>query len=119
MPWQLLQGINALEGPCLHIHCTWSSPECVLQELHAEADPHVPEPAAAEVAPATAEVAPTGEEDGLVDEVTPAVQDSTAATGEPIAEAVVALQEVMEPAPVPEPVLEGKITMTSNVESLK
>ena len=87
--------------------------------MHAEADPHAPEPAAADVAPADAEVAQTAEKDGLVDEVTPAVQDSTAAAGEPIAEAVVALQEVMEPAPVPEPVLEGKISMTSDVESLK
>ena len=78
-----------------------------LQEAHAEADPAAPEPATAEVAPADAEVPPVADKEGLATEVTPAAVDSTAAAGEPIAEAVVALQEVMEPAPVPEPVLEG------------
>ena len=77
-----------------------------LQEAHDEADPAAPEPTTAEVAPA--EVPPAADKDELVAEVTPAAVDSTAAAGEPIAEAVVALQEVMEPAPVPEPVLEGK-----------
>ena len=72
-------------------------------------DPAAPEPATAEVAPADAEVAaPDADKEGLEAAVTPAAVDSTAASGEPIAEAVVALQEVMEPAPVPEPVLEGE-----------
>lgn len=73
-----------------------------LQEAHAEAHPTAPEPA-------TAEVAPVADKEGLAAEVTPAAVDSTAAAGEPIAEAMVALQEVMEPAPVPEPVLEGAL----------
>lgn len=53
-------------------------------------------------------MAPACEADGLVDEVTPAAEDGTAAAGEPIAEAMVALQEVMEPAPVAAPALEGE-----------
>ena len=57
--------------------------------------------------PAAAEVAPAGEEhDGLAAEVTPAAEDSSAMAGSPIAEAVVALQQIMEPAPVPSPALE-------------
>ena len=65
-----------------------------------DADPHAPEPAATEAAPA-------GEEhDGLAAEVTPAAEDSSAMAGSPIAEAVLALQQIMEPAPVPSPALE-------------
>ena len=60
------------------------------------------------MAPADAEVAPAADKEALEAAVTPAAVDSTAASGEPIAEAMVALQEVMEPAPVPEPVLEGE-----------
>ena len=57
--------------------------------------------------PAAAEAAPAGEEhDGLAAEVTPAAEDSSAMAGSPIAEAVVALQQIMEPAPVPSPALE-------------
>ncbi len=70
-------------------------------------DPAAPEPAATEVALVDAEVAPVADKEGLEAAVTPAAVDSTAASGEPIAEAVMALQEVMEPAPVPEPALEG------------
>ncbi len=80
----------------------------LLQVAHAEADPAAPKPAAADVGPADAEVAPAADKEALEAEVTPAAVDSTAASGEPIAEAMVALQEVMEPAPVPEPVLEGE-----------
>ena len=70
------------------------------QEAQSEVDPAAPEPAAAEAAPA-------GEEHGgLAAEVTPAAEDSSAMAGSPIAEAVVALQQIMEPAPVPSPVLE-------------
>ena len=71
------------------------------QEAQSDADPSAPEPAAA------AEAAPAGgDHDGLAAEVTPAAEDSSAMAGSPIAEAVVALQQIMEPAPVPSPALE-------------
>lgn len=79
-----------------------------LQEAHAEADPEAPKLAADEVAAHDAEVAPGADKDGLAGEVTPAAVDSTAASGDPIGEAVVALQEVMEPAPAQEPAVEGE-----------
>ncbi|CAK0785816.1 hypothetical protein CVIRNUC_009028 [Coccomyxa viridis] len=94
-------------------------------EKHAYAQPPAKEPQAAEaplepiageaqsdvgpsvLEPAAAEAAPAGEEhDGLAAEVTPAAEDSSAMAGSPIAEAVVALQQIMEPAPVPSPALE-------------
>ena len=103
--WRTVVDASAWGSP---LHSTRHDGAVPLQETHAEADAAAPEPATAEVAPAGAEVAPAADNDGLVAEVTPAAVDSTAAAGEPIAEAVVALQEVMEPAPVPEPVLEGE-----------
>ena len=70
------------------------------QEGQSDADVRAPKPTAAEAAPA-------GEEhDGLAAKVTPAAEDSSAMAGSPIAEAVVALQQIMEPAPVPSPALE-------------
>ena len=83
--------------------------QVLLQEAHAEADPEAPKPAVNEVAAHDAMVAPGADKDGLAGEVTPAAVDSTAASGDPIGEAVVALQEVMEPAPAPEPALEGEL----------
>lgn len=102
--WREVVDASASGSPLHHARHDGAVP---LQETHAEADPAAFEPATAEVAPAVTEVAPAADKGGLVAEVTPAAVDSTAAAGEPIAEAVVALQEVMEPAPVPEPVLKG------------
>ena len=82
--------------------------QVLLQEAHAEADPEAPKPAVNEVAAHDAKVAPGADKDSLAGEVTPAAVDSTAASGDPIGEAVVALQEVMEPAPAPEPAREGE-----------
>ena len=88
---------------------------------HAEEDPQAPEAAPAaedkEIdAPAAEEATPAAE----VANLAPA---ASAASGDPIAEAVVALQQVLEPEPVPEvpaPAPEGAlllIPMTSSPRS--
>ena len=79
-----------------------------LQEARTEVNAAAVESATAEVAPSDAEVAPAADKEESAGEVTSAAVDSAAATSGPIAEAVVALQEVMDPAPVPEPVVEGE-----------
>jgi hypothetical protein len=88
---------------------------------HAEEDPH-----AREAAPAAEDKeldAPAAEEATPAAEVADLAPAASAASGEPIAEAVVALQQVLEPEPVPEkpaPAPEGApllILMTSSPRS--
>ncbi len=77
----------------------------LLQEAHAEVtsraeeDPHAPETApAAEDKEITAPIAGAAVPAGEAADLAPA---GSAASGEPIAQAVVALQQVLEPEPVP------------------
>ena len=78
----------------------------LLQEAHAEVVPHAEEdPHAPKAAPTAEEkevAAPAAEETMPAAEPADLAPAASAASDEPIAEAVVALQQVLEPEPVPE-----------------